>query len=369
MIKTGLEFYFFSHFPSNWQNDKYIEDLIPPPPPTLKRNLSLNKSHQQINIPTILGNQNANDEYNPNTFELSSNKPDLFNFTTTAAKAEHHNKLIGDSISPNTIQTTDINNPSKKVTYPLYYFDDGNYHPNCEKENINSLYLYHHEPMTYLPNYDNISAANKLADKYNTIDCSGVPAPIHYNNSNTMTTPHNKFHASTCNLNSQFNSSNLNNGHHFSNSLNNFNLINPHHQMPNFYNFNPSYNQLQTQLTPEGMTNLGGMPGAYGSSSIMGSSFASNISLNGTPKNSQNMPWKHRQCSSRGSSSSGTNSSSKSWEIFANFFILRIWQILRIQCKMIHIIQIISRKENFVKVKHVESNIFIRIWVFASQFE
>lgn len=284
--------------------------MIPPPPPPLKRNLSFNKNHQQINIPTILGNQNANDEFNntttTNTFELSSNKPDLFNFTTKANTIENQNqsKLIGESIGPNTMQTdvnTTSNNCPKKVTYPLYYFDDNNYHQNCEKENINSVYLYHHEPMAYLPNYDNISSTNKLSDKYNTIDCGGVP--FHYN-----VTPHNKFHASTCNLNSQFNSSNLSNGHHFSNSLNNFNLINPHQQMPNFYNYNPSYNQLQTQLTPDSMA---GLPGAYGSSSMVGSSFASNISLNGTPKQSQNMPWKHRQCSSRGSSSSGTNSSSE----------------------------------------------------------
>lgn len=209
---------------------------------------------------------------------------------------------MSDGIGTNTVQTDFINpgnNCPNKTPYPLYCVDDG-FNQNCEKENINQMYLYHHDPLSYLPNYDNIS--NKLPDKYNTIDSSGVP--LHY-------APHTKFHSSTCNLNSQLNSSNLNNVHHFSNSLNNFNLINPNQPMANFYNFNPSYNQLHTQLTPDGMTNITGMHGAYGSSSIMGSTFASNISLNGNSKQNQNMPWKHRQCPSRGSSSSGTNSSSK----------------------------------------------------------
>lgn len=301
----------------------------------MKRNPSLNKHHQQhqqqqqqqqINNNTTnnqgLGivnsaiNQNPSGEYPAAgvVFELPSNKPDLFNFAnnnpnivecktnfmsdgTLGGKQQQQHQITS---MPTTATTqTDIlsngNNCQGKVPFPVFYCDD-NYHPaSYDKENVNSFYLYHHEPASYLPNYDNISS-NKIPDKYNTIDCgTGIPLQ-------TYNIPISKFHSSTCNLNNQFNSSNLINGHHFSNSLSNFNMLNPHQQLPNYYNFNPSFTQL-----PEGVN---GIPGAFGSSSIMGSSFASNISLNGAPKSQQqNMPWKHRP-SSR-SSSSGTNSSSK----------------------------------------------------------
>lgn len=187
------------------------------------------------------------------------------------------------------------NNCQSKLPYPLIFCDD---HQMYDKEN--SFYLYHHEPAAFLPNYDNVSS--KYPEKYNTMECVGQQQMFPMQHFNAV--PISKLHASTCNLNNQFNSSNLINGHHFSTSLSNFNMMDPHQQIQNYYNFNPSFTQL-----PEAMRRSGGV-GAFGSSSIMGSSFASNISLNGTPKQNANMPWKHRQCSSR-SSSSGTNSSSK----------------------------------------------------------
>lgn len=267
------------------------EDSIPPnfPPPPIKsmlrRNSSITKTNN-VNLP------------------INQNPPDLFNFANSGGLIEGVNvcpTVIDDALKqPKTPlhsesggAHTNSNNCQSKLAYPLIFCDD---HQMYDKEN--SFYLYHHEPAAFLPNYDNISS--KYPEKYNADCVSQQMFPLQQFNA----VPISKLHASTCNLNNQFNSSNLINGHHFSNSLSNFNMMDPHQQIQNYYNFNPSFTQL-----PEAMRRSGGV-GGFGSSSIMGSSFASNISLNGTPKQNANMPWKHRQCSSR-SSSSGTNSSSK----------------------------------------------------------
>jgi hypothetical protein len=235
-------------------------------------------------------------------------KPDLFNFSNNPIPAViDDNNVKHQQTSMASNKNAQIHDSGKncqqKLTYPLILCDD---HQLYDKEN--SFYLYHHDPATYLPNYENLSTT-KYPDKFSTMECHGGNGvqtfPLQHFN-----IPISKMHASTCNLNNQFNSSNLINGHHFSNSLNNFHVMDPHAQIPNYYNFNPSFTQLPDTIHRSGNV-IGGMPGAFGSSSIMGSSFASNISLNGTPKQQQaNMSWKHRNCSSR-SSSSGTNSSSK----------------------------------------------------------
>lgn len=249
----------------------------------------------------------------PNLSTLPLNKPDLFNFANNPAptviegvkscqpviddSGKHQQSMTAQKVPLHMdMNGANGNNCQSKLAYPLIFCDD---HQLYDKEN--SFYLYHHEPAAYLPNYDNVSS--KYPEKYATMDCAGQVFPLQHFN-----IPISKIHASTCNLNNnQFNSSNLINGHHFSNSLSNFNMMDPHQQIQSYYNFNPSFTQL-----PESMRrSAGGVgPGAFGSSSIIGSSFASNISLNGTPKQQANMPWKHRNCSSR-SSSSGTNSSSK----------------------------------------------------------
>lgn len=305
--------------PNIGNNNIDDDDIIPPnfPPPPIKSMLRRNSSitkHQQTN--TAPANQaiNQNPSMDFTRPNLSLNKPDLFNFAASPIPLGSEGvkgcpPMIDDNMKhqqsmpvTKTPLHSDLsgangNSCQSKLAYPLIFCDD---HQLYDKEN--SFYLYHHEPASYLPNYDNISS--KYPDKYNTMDCAGQMFPLQHFN-----IPISKLHASTCNLNNQFNSSNLINGHHFSNSLSNFNMMDPHQQIQNYYNFNPSFTQL-----PEAMRrseNGGGVPGAFGSSSIMGSSFASNISLNGTPKQQQaNMPWKHRNCSSR-SSSSGTNSSSK----------------------------------------------------------
>lgn len=308
---------------NNINNNIDDDDIIPPnfPPPPIKSMLRRNSSitkHQQTNNTAANSaiNQNPSVEFmRPSLSTLPLNKPDLFNFANGSVPTMiegvkscppviddnmKHQKSMAPTKTP---LHTDINGAngnscqSKQLAYPLILCED---HQLYDKEN--SFYLYHHEPASYLPNYDNISS--KYPDKYNTMDCAGQMFPLQHFN-----IPISKLHASTCNLNNQFNSSNLINGHHFSNSLSNFNMMDPHQQIQNYYNFNPSF---ATQL-PEAMRRsggVGGMPGAFGSSSMIGSSFASNISLNGTPKQQANMPWKHRNCSSR-SSSSGTNSSSK----------------------------------------------------------
>lgn len=294
-------------------NNNDDQDIIPPnfPPPPIKsmlrRNSSLNQ--HQFNANTAI---NQNPSIQPSDFTrtkllLTPNKPDLFNFAQSSTMIEEIKGF------PSTIDDTrkqqQLNGPSKnlihfdnnssnenncqsKLAYPVLFCDD---HQVFDKEI--SYYLCQHEPITQLPKYDNI--ASQHMDKY--IECDGQIYPQSHCN-----IPISKFHASTCNLSNHFNPSNLINGHNFSNSLNNFNISDPHQRVQNYYNFNPSFTQMSESMRRNGV----GMPSAFGSSSINGSSFASNISLNGTPKQQANMPWKHRNCSSR-SSSSGTNSSSK----------------------------------------------------------
>lgn len=201
--------------------------------------------------------------------------------------------------------------------FPPYYFDDNYlnhslhqhfYYQNpdgsfpvtgIKNDTEGQLYLYHHEPASYIPNYDTLN----MPSKYNTI---GPGGSVLGGGGNVTGAGHMDYvgntkyhHASSCNLN-QFSSSAKSNlisshQHHFSNSISNF-------------NFNPSQ-YFGTGLEPPGATIIGG-PGGLG---VMGGDvFTSSISLNGgTPNKHQQHPWKHRQCPSRGSSSTGSGSSSK----------------------------------------------------------
>jgi hypothetical protein len=292
---------------NNIDDDDIIPPNFPPPPKTilLQRSASITNKHtSSSHSPAINQNEFATTRAT-NSSTLSSNKPDLFNFTANNnINNNNSNSMMDDariaaSVKASNLAEINANTnscQSSKLAYPLFFCDDQNRQLyGASNDEKNSVYFYHHEPPTYLPNYDNISS--KYPDKYSTMpppptECGANIIPLQHFN-----IPISKVHASTCNLNNQFNSSNLINSHHFSNSLNNFNMMDT--QIQSYYNFNPSFTQLPRS----------GGPAPFGSSSIIGSSFASNISLNGTPKN-QNMPWKHRQCSSR-SSSSGTNSSSE----------------------------------------------------------
>lgn len=237
--------------------------------------------------------------------DSTPNKPDLFNFANNNSNpntidrkhkltSDNNNTISGANHQASSIKSAQTktaqangNNCPNKLSYPFYV--DDNFHQQYDKENLNSFYLYHQDPISYLPNYDNIPLGT-MTSKFNTSDCGGMQPQC------------NKFHLSSCNLNNQLKSSNLISGQQFSNSLSNFDFSNPH-QAHNCYNFNQPYTKMSTTMHPE-VNGIGG----YGSSSLMGSSFASNISLNGNTKPNQ---WKQRQCSRSGSSSSGTNSSSK----------------------------------------------------------
>ncbi|XP_052863990.1 uncharacterized protein LOC128270619 [Anopheles cruzii] len=233
--------------------------------------------------------------------------------------------------------------------YPPYYFDDNylqhHYYyqsaagddrfaesvdlPAKEPMTDGQLFLYHQhhnphlhhhhhpDPMGgYIPNYD----ALNLPAKYNTIGANGhlpgeVPLPGHLASLGGTWNPAEgatvvagggaglgiggDHHASSCNIN-QYGAggasakSNLvaSHNHHFSNSISNF-------------NFNPSQ-YFGSALDPAPGTTI--IPGGLGG--VMGpvDGFPSSCSLNGTP-NKQQHPWKHRQCPSRGSSSTGSGSS------------------------------------------------------------
>ncbi|XP_055595539.1 uncharacterized protein LOC129746102 [Uranotaenia lowii] len=207
--------------------------------------------------------------------------------------------------------------PAKQ--FPPYYFDDNYlnhglhqhfYYQNpvdgsfpvrgVKSDAEGQLYLYHHEPASYIPNYDILN----LPSKYSTIGpghpidttgIGGLTGSIDYGNK--------YHHASSCNLNQYSGSGGKSNlisshQHHFSNSISNF-------------NFNPSQYFGTGGIDHQtGATILGGPGGGL----LGADGFTSTISLNGTPnKQQQQHPWKHRQCPSRGSSSTGSGSSK--WDL------------------------------------------------------
>ncbi|XP_050094271.1 uncharacterized protein LOC126576971 [Anopheles aquasalis] len=263
----------------------------------------------------------------------------------------------------------DVVDPSMATAkpYPPYYFDDNylhhhqyhQYYPGATgddrfgelpselplKESMadgtggGQLYLYHqHHPSNphhhhhqqqqqqhhapghhgdarglggYIPNYDALS----LPTKYNTIGGANGHLPgaelpgLHFSAHHYTAgggglgggglVDH---HASSCNINQYAGGpakTNLN--HHFSNSISNF-------------NFDPSL-YFGSALDPAPGTTI--IPGGLGGVMGPGDGFPSSCSLNGTPNKHQQQqqqhPWKHRQCPSRGSSSTGSGSSK--WDL------------------------------------------------------
>uniref|UniRef100_A0AAG5DFM9 Uncharacterized protein n=1 Tax=Anopheles atroparvus TaxID=41427 RepID=A0AAG5DFM9_ANOAO len=224
--------------------------------------------------------------------------------------------------------------------YPPYYFDDNYLHHHYYYRNgdageptelpikdamdagqLYQLYHQHHHPhhhhpadtsggAMYIPSYDGLGG---LPVKYNTIGANGhlppgaadLPLAGHFS-SLAGSGPYQQqqhqgplgHHASSCNVNQAYQAgsakSNLIASHHFSNSLSNF-------------NFNPSQYFGSALDPPPGTTIIpGGLGGVMGA----GDGFPSSCSLNGTPSKQQPAhPWKHRQCPSRGSSSTGSGSS------------------------------------------------------------
>ncbi|XP_035916642.1 uncharacterized protein LOC118514142 isoform X2 [Anopheles stephensi] len=290
------------------------------------------------------------------------NQPDLFNFATNtngslsgtlkstlkSAKSSANGKTTSGSLGmtadgksklndPLPVMMVDLMNgntaaplptgndpPGTTKPYPPYYFDDNYLHhhyycrngedrfgetgsdmPLKEAMDAGQLYLYHqhhhhHHPDSvtagFIPNYD----ALNLPAKYNTIGANGdLQLSGHFSGLGGEVVGH---HASSCNINQYSGSAKTNliasHNHPFSNSISNF-------------NFNPSQ-YFGSGLEPAPGTTIipgGVMGGVMGG----GDGFPSSCSLNGTPNKQQPHPWKHRQCPSRGSSSTGSGSSK--WDL------------------------------------------------------
>jgi hypothetical protein len=224
-------------------------------------------------------------------------KSTLKSSKSSAGKAdggESKNKLkIIENIDfgGNTTTTGTINTKQ----YPPYYFDDnylghaGLHHHYCysngeklppgamAKDAEGQLFFYHHEPATYLPNYE--------ITKFSTI---GLGGEMQYKQPGVPGTMPKYHHASSCNLN-QFNSATKSNliashNHPFSNSISNF-------------NFNQAFYDPSATVLSGGLGVLPADP------------YTSNCSLSGG--SNKIASWKQRQCPSRGSSSTGSGSSSE----------------------------------------------------------
>ncbi|XP_049548263.1 uncharacterized protein LOC125959484 [Anopheles darlingi] len=195
----------------------------------------------------------------------------------------------------------------------LYHQHPHNHHHLHQQQQQQHVTGLHGEPRGlgggYIPNYDALS----LPAKYNTIGANGhLPGELppfsahHYAGGGGAgmaglggLADH---HASSCNINQYAAGgpakTNLN--HHFSNSISNF-------------NFDPS-SYFGSALDPAPGTTI--IPGGLGGVMGPGDGFPSSCSLNGTPNKQhqqQQHPWKHRQCPSRGSSSTGSGSSK--WDL------------------------------------------------------
>ncbi|XP_058121277.1 uncharacterized protein LOC131288031 [Anopheles ziemanni] len=268
---------------------------------------------------------NANGKSKLNTEPLPVMMVDLMNGNVTGAPSgangNDHDALGGEPTKP----------------YPPYYFDDNYLHHHyyageptelplkdaMDGGHLYQLYQHHHghhhpvEPVSggggmYIPRYEGLGG---LPTKYNTIGANGhlpvgatdFPLGGHFTGLGSDGPFHHQgpgmgHHASTCNVNQTYQAgsakSNLIASHHFSNSLSNF-------------NFNPSQYFGSALDPPPGTTIIpGGLGGVMGA----GDGFPSSCSLNGTPNKLQPAhPWKHRQCPSRGSSSTGSGSSK--WDL------------------------------------------------------
>lgn len=216
---------------------------------------------------------------------------------------------------------------------------------NCQTKNgvpcdEDSLFFYHHEPIQYMPNYDTV--VHNIPGKFNTIG----PSSKYYNYQNQSKRHHHhqssdmtKFYESTCNLQSIHNksSNSLINGHqYFSNSLINFNYpqssLNYHQFVDQTTNeaaavANSQYLQFQNV---DGDLSTMMATGVYGSKLHLATKHHQPQTMHHhhhhhhhndgdgdlmhqqqLSNSTQNIPWRHRQCPSIGSSSSGTSIASE----------------------------------------------------------
>ncbi|XP_059617983.1 uncharacterized protein LOC132262665 [Phlebotomus argentipes] len=255
-------------------------DIIPPPPPPLRRNPSLSRHYPAtlkttVSPPSSTGENIQTGDCSVSllncataniTYELKTTKPDICNFgAPTVTKSVSTNQLSfmdNPAFEPGGLE-------SEKGCQ--HFHENSVDHSSGFQKDDATVFFYHHEPPPSGPNFDTLD----YPAKFNTI------GPHSGENYHKL-----KGHSSSCNL-SQF--GHPHDGCYFSNSLTNFTLLPPGHHRP-YSHF------LDTSNT-------------------LGGSYTSTLSSGTLAKHqhSGSMPWRHRQCSSRASSSSGT--SSTRWDV------------------------------------------------------
>lgn len=323
-------------FVYNFQDELTDVDFIPPPPPPLRRNHSFTR-HYPRSIPSnniqigdctatatinCAGSGTSPGFMNTNEIRTKINKPDLCEYTKNdddKHKYSYSNK-VAEATTPDRSM---IPNGYCGKKYQQYIVDENYLQHLQNKESNNSFYLYHQEPPQYPQSFE--SQQQNIPGKFNTIGPSSCRTKIHAN----------KYHTSNCNLN-QFDNSNLLNGRYFSNSMTNFNFNQSH----GHYN-KPTYNNQYHGL------GIGG----GGNTTLIGDSYNSMTSI-GTPKQQiqqqKGMPWRHRQCPSTGSSSSGTSTTRKQNYYF--IFILNFTYFALLHFTIASMLQMLNRLESFILV-------------------
>lgn len=262
----------------------------------------------------------------------------------------HQNNNRKSSLTTGTIETSKFNNPKfDHINNPLEAYCNTKTNPGEE----GSLFFYHHEPIQYMPNYDTV---HQIPGKYNTIG----PSTKHGGSGGTVAGDDrhhdidvdprsqkfelNKYYSSTCNLKQhqplqhhqpshqqqhayhKTSSNTMIDGQYFSNSLINFNYpasLNYHQFVDATDASNAPYLQFQNA---DGELALLDGAGMYGSKHHIGASGGAGGSgklhshmhhgdsqnhLQQVNGSNSNIPWRHRQCPSVGSSSSSTSIASK----------------------------------------------------------
>ncbi|CAD7079915.1 unnamed protein product [Hermetia illucens] len=250
-----------------------------------------------------------------NVGHLGSSKPDLCNVN-----------------QDENVSSKSRSNQENIPMAPYSYVRDDTYMPCFKSKADNSMFLYHHESPQYAPNFDN----RPYSGKFNTI------GPSSYFSKHFNRQPLGK----ACNTtNGTFPSGNsLSNGRYFSQSFSNFSfsghLNNPTNDG---YQWHQHSQDLCATPYTQFKTPVKGLSCSFGESTLMNSSYTTlGSSTSGGIKEklhhqqqqqprqqaglTGSMPWKHRQCPSRGSSSSGTNSSrldpSKHWLAVSSILLI-----------------------------------------------
>lgn len=257
-------------------------DIIPPPPPPLRRNPSFTR-HYPATLKTTVSPPSSNAEdikkgdcsvslLNCATanisYELKTTKPDICNFGGSGVTRSVSTSQLGFIDNP-------AFEPSGMDDKGCQHFEESAVDTTFQKDDA-TVFFYHHEPPPHAPNFDTLDCPAK----FNTIG-------PHSGEAYKLKAPIDRHHSSSCNLSF----GHPHDGCYFSNSLTNFTLLPPGHHRP------------YTHFLASNMDTSNAIGGSYTSTLSSGTL--------GKHQHSGSMPWRHRQCSSRASSSSGTSSTSK----------------------------------------------------------